>query len=207
MSCSSTVRKWRFWTQWLGQMQLFCRVCATSPSHHCGTLTIFKWDSAAFQNDQSQTSEQARRQQPGWHSGVASGLPEACQLRAARLATSLPHWLRGSWRCWGKPAAALAEWKPALGPGGAARLLPGWSESPVPAADSRPSGNYSTCPLKGSPAKPARPALCYLDAVIRAPASDAALHHPQGVFEGLSALCVCVWSTDVPGQTFSLCFK
>lgn len=81
-------------------LQGVCVGAATSPSHHCGTLTILKWDSAAFQNDQSQTSEQAWRQQPGWHSGVASGLPEARQLRAACLATaSLPCWLRGSRQC------------------------------------------------------------------------------------------------------------
>lgn len=55
---------------------------------------------------------------------------------------------------------------------------------------------------------PARPALCYLDAVIRVPASDAVLHHPQGVFEGSQlCVCVCVGRANVPGQTFSLCFK
>lgn len=53
---------------------------------------------------------------------------------------------------------------------------------------------------------PARPALCYLDAVIRVPASDAVLHHPQGVFEGSQlCVCVCVWGAPTCPDKPSLC--
>lgn len=66
---------------------------------------------------------------------------------------------------------------------------------------SKPLGNYNTCPLKASPASPARPTLCYLDAVILVSSGNRCLF----------SFCVCVRerdsSTDMPGQTFSLWFK
>lgn len=99
-------------------LQGVCVGAATSPSHLCGILTIFKWDSAAFQNDNHKPV--SRR---GGSSQVGT---VALPAGSRRLASSGPLVLppprslagcEGSRQCREKPAAALAQRKPALGPG------------------------------------------------------------------------------------------
>lgn len=57
---------------------------------------------------------------------------------------------------------------------------------------SKPLGNYNTCPLKASPASPARPTLCYLDAVIL-------VTQWESLF--IFFLCVCVWEREIAAPT------
>lgn len=98
------------------QVPSLCVWALTSPSYYRFTLALLKLISAITkQREAAGSSEKQalqRRRQPGWHYGIASRLPEARQLRAARLASprlASPRWLPGFGRCWGKPAAALTE--------------------------------------------------------------------------------------------------
>lgn len=145
----------------------------------------------------SSEKQAQQRRQPGWHCGIASRLPEARQLRAARLASARLASLAARLRAMLRKTCCRAHrgrWRP----GRAGANQRAWRLLRF----SKPLGNYNTCPLKASPASPARPTLCYLDAVIL-------VTQWESLF--IFFLCVCVRerdsSTDMPGQTFSLWLK
>lgn len=177
------------------QVPSLCVWALTSPSYYRFTLALLKLISAITKQREAVRS---RRCSGGSQVGTAA-LPAGSQrlassgplasARLASLAARLRAMLRktccrahrGRWRP-GRAGANQRAW----------RLL--WF--------SKPLGNYNTCPLKASPASPARPTLCYLDAVIL-------VTQWESLF--IFFLCVCVRerdsSTDMPGQTFSLWLK